>query len=249
MRIYSSTQHPSEVQNLVARMLGVPGAGGGVRVPADGRGIRRQGIAGGAVGVSCRPRGTRHRPPRQGSPRPRRRHDDGPESVTTSVWTGAAVSMRAAYSRGSTWNSTPGAGCSADPVARCERSGDVPCRQRLLLSGGPDSLASGAHRHGVEHRVPRIRRSAGHAVRRADDGRDSDFHRARPARGPQAQPLRTGARREPVRNARAGQRHGPPDSTTRAHQRLCGGGGERLHGSMREPIGTHGAGRCARESL
>ena len=71
MRVLSSTQHPSEVQNLVAHMLGVPGAAGGVRVPADGRGVRRQGIAGRAVGLPRRPGRVRDRPARQGSPRPR----------------------------------------------------------------------------------------------------------------------------------------------------------------------------------
>ena len=49
MRVHCSTQHPSEMQHVVAhalRLRGAPGAGG---MPAHGRRLRRQGIAVGAV--------------------------------------------------------------------------------------------------------------------------------------------------------------------------------------------------------
>ena len=49
---------------------------GGVRVPADGRRVRRQGVAGGAVGVPRGARRARDRPPGEAAPRPRRRHGD-----------------------------------------------------------------------------------------------------------------------------------------------------------------------------
>ena len=44
--VHSSTQHPSETQDVVARVLGVPAQSGHGRVPADGRRVRRQGSAG-----------------------------------------------------------------------------------------------------------------------------------------------------------------------------------------------------------
>ena len=50
MNVFSSTQHPSEVQHLVARMLGRPDAMT-VRVPAHGRRLWRQGKPGGAMGL------------------------------------------------------------------------------------------------------------------------------------------------------------------------------------------------------
>ena len=44
--VYSSTQHPSEVQHMVAHVLGVPQPRGDRRGPAHGRRLRRQGNAG-----------------------------------------------------------------------------------------------------------------------------------------------------------------------------------------------------------
>ena len=69
------------------------------------------------------------------------------------------------------------------PLARRRRPGHVPRRQRLFLSG---ACASSAERmrdqHGLEHRLPRLRRPAGHAVRRAHDGPHRLRHRPRSAR-------------------------------------------------------------------
>ncbi len=48
--VQSSTQHPSETQEIVARVLGVRAARGGGAVPAHGRRLRRQGGAGQRLG-------------------------------------------------------------------------------------------------------------------------------------------------------------------------------------------------------
>ena len=48
--VHSSTQHPSETQEIVARVLGLPQARGGGAVPAHGRRLRRQGNAGQRAG-------------------------------------------------------------------------------------------------------------------------------------------------------------------------------------------------------
>ena len=61
MQIYTSTQHPGEVQHMVAHALGHRGARRGRRVPAHGRRLRRQGNADVAVRVRRRAR-SRARP-------------------------------------------------------------------------------------------------------------------------------------------------------------------------------------------
>ena len=49
MLVHCSTQHPSEMQHLVAHALGLHVAPGAGRMPAHGRRLRRQGVAVGAV--------------------------------------------------------------------------------------------------------------------------------------------------------------------------------------------------------
>ena len=50
MLVYSSTQHPTEVQHVVAHMLGLHDNAVTVEVPPHGRRLRRQGEPGDAVG-------------------------------------------------------------------------------------------------------------------------------------------------------------------------------------------------------
>ena len=57
----------------------------------------------------------------------------------------------------------------ADLSAAGRRPGAVPRRQLLLLSGGPFHLGPLQDQHGVQHRLPRLRRAAGHGRRRARD--------------------------------------------------------------------------------
>ena len=54
--VHSSTQHPAETQEIVARVLGSCAARGGRAVPAHGRGVRRQRGAGQRVGRRRRDR-------------------------------------------------------------------------------------------------------------------------------------------------------------------------------------------------
>ena len=75
MLVHSSTQHPTEVQHCVAKMLAVPDAAVTVRMPAHGRRLRRQGKPGGAVGGARGARRACDRPAGQDPARPRRRHD------------------------------------------------------------------------------------------------------------------------------------------------------------------------------
>ena len=74
--VYSSTQHPSEVQHIVARVLGAAGFVRDLRRAAHGRRLRRQGNAGDAMGGDRGVGGARHRAAVQVPARPRRRHGD-----------------------------------------------------------------------------------------------------------------------------------------------------------------------------
>ena len=107
------------------------------------------------------------------------------------------------------------------PVARRRRPHHVPRRQRLLLSVVPHRHPAHAHQHGVQHRLPRLRRPAGHALRRAHDGPHRLYDRARSARRAQGQLLR---RRRPrphaLRHARRGQHPARARRRARTHQRL-----------------------------
>ena len=73
--VYSSTQHPSELQHLIAHMLDVPAGGDHRRGAAHGRRLRRQGDPGRAMGGDRRARRDQDRPALQAAARPRRRHD------------------------------------------------------------------------------------------------------------------------------------------------------------------------------
>ncbi len=74
MTIHTSTQHPSEMQHLVAAHAQRPGRRRHRRGAAHGRRIRRQGNAGRAMGGDRGARRTRHRQAVQDPARPRRRH-------------------------------------------------------------------------------------------------------------------------------------------------------------------------------
>ena len=73
MLVHASTQDPTEVQHIVARILGVPDAFVTRRDAADGRRLRRQGKPGLRLGGDRRARRPRHRRAVQGQARPRRR--------------------------------------------------------------------------------------------------------------------------------------------------------------------------------
>ena len=72
--VYSSTQHPSEVQHIVARVLAVPDCVRDLPRAPHGRRLRRQGNAGDAMGGDRRAGGAHDRPAVQVPARSRRRH-------------------------------------------------------------------------------------------------------------------------------------------------------------------------------
>ena len=74
--VYSSTQHPSEVQHIVARVLAPAGLLRHLPRAPYGRRLWRQGNSSDAMGGDCGLGGAHHRPALQAPARPRRRYDD-----------------------------------------------------------------------------------------------------------------------------------------------------------------------------
>ena len=72
--VYSSTQHPSEIQHMVAKVLDVASHAVTVEIRRMGGALRRQGDPRQPVRLHLRHRRQEDRPRRQGPPRPRRRH-------------------------------------------------------------------------------------------------------------------------------------------------------------------------------
>ena len=75
MLVHCSTQHPSEVQHLVAKMLKLSEAAVTVEVRRMGGAFGGKETPGGAMGGARGARRARHRPAVQDPARPRRRHD------------------------------------------------------------------------------------------------------------------------------------------------------------------------------
>ena len=74
--VQSSTQHPSETQDIVAHVLGLPRAPGHRAVPADGRRLRRQGVPAARAGRDRRARRHAHRAPGEPAAQPHPGHHD-----------------------------------------------------------------------------------------------------------------------------------------------------------------------------
>ena len=109
------------------------------------------------------------------------------------------------------------------PVRAGDRPGAVPCRQRLFLPERAAGLEADEDEHGLEHRLPRLRRAAGADRRRAHRRGDRLRARQGPARGAQGELLRRrGARRDALPPEGDGQRHRPDRRGARGLVRLCG---------------------------
>jgi xanthine dehydrogenase large subunit len=179
MMVYSSTQHPSEVQHVVAHVLGLDSNQVTVEVRRMGGGFggKESQATQWAVLAALGARKTG---------RPCKIRLDRDDDM---IMTGKRHDFRVDYH-------------------------GVPCRRGLLLPDVSHRHPADADQHGVEHRVPRIRRPAREALRRADDGPHRLCDRPRPARCAQGQYLRRG-RSGPYPVQHAGRGQHPP----RNHQR------------------------------
>ena len=134
--VYSSTQHPSEVQHMVAHVLGVPSNAVTIIV-------RRMG--GGFGGKETQPQPVRGGRGGRGEEVAAGRSRSGPTATTTwsrpaSATISSSTTRSASTTTGGSWRSTATfaarCGFSADLSRAGDRPGAVPRRQCLLLSGG-----------------------------------------------------------------------------------------------------------------
>ena len=188
MLVYSSTQHPTEVQHCVAKMLARPRC---ARSSANAAAW-----AAASAARKARRRNGRRLPrsaPASPAGRSRCRLDRDDDMIMTGkrhdfrIDYAGGLRRRRACSRAVDVALLSPLRLLGRSLARRQRPRHVPCRQRLLLSGSPHPFAPAAHQHGVEHRLSRLRRPAGHDVRRAHDGCDRHQARPRSARCAQAQ--------------------------------------------------------------
>ena len=171
----SSIPRPSiraEVQHTVANVLGASRQRGDGRGAAHGRRLRRQGEP---AGADRGDRGARR------ARRPAGRQSSGSTATTTWSMTGKRHDFRIDYDvgfdddgviRGVRFDQAARCGYSADLSGADRRPRHVPRRQCLCAAQRAHPLAADEDAHGVEHRVPRLRRAAGHGRDRARDRRD-----------------------------------------------------------------------------
>ena len=182
MQVFISTQHPGEVQHMVAHALGIDAHDVVVDVPAHGRRLRRQGNADVAVRVRRRRSRAQHRPRGQAAARSRRRHALDRQAPRVRLLATTSASTTTAASSGSTSRSRRAA---ASPPTCPGRSTIARCSTPTTPTGCPTSRSIRYRcktQHGLGHRVPRLRRTAGHVRDRARDRRDRARTAPRPAR-------------------------------------------------------------------
>ena len=184
--VQSSTQHPSETQEIVAHVLGLANHAGDRAVPADGRRLRRQGDAAARLRRDRGARRDAHRPPGAAAAQPHPGHDDDRQAARLPRPVAGRLRRR-----------RPAAGARRDadlrrrleprPVRAGAGPGAVPRRQRLLDPARAGERPDRADPQDLADRVPRVRRAAGDA---GDRGRPRPLraaarHRRRRAAPPQ----------------------------------------------------------------
>ncbi len=174
----SPPQAPTEVQHLVAKVLGVPDAAVVTEVRRLGGGFGGKETQ--AAPIACIAAALAQR-----TGRPvKLRLDRDDDMVLTGKRHDFVVDYDVGFDAGgrcrrSTSASPRAAASLAGPLGRGERSGHVHCRQRLLSPQCDRSLAPLPHEHRLEHRLPGLWRTAGHDGRRARHRRDRLAPRAR----------------------------------------------------------------------
>ena len=206
MLVHCSTQHPSEMQHLVAhapRPAVAPRAG---RVPAHGRRLRRQGVAVGAVRLRRGGRRAQAEAAGQAAPRPRRRLPDHRPAPLLPLRLRGRLRRRRPRPRRRADD-----GLARRLLGRPVRPGDdaraLPLRQRLLAARRRDARLLRQDQHAEQHRLPRLRRAA---------GRDRDReHRRLRSRARSARTRSTcGASTSTASGQRAGERNVTPYGQT-----------------------------------
>ena len=173
MLVHSSTQHPTEVQHVVAHVLGLRDNAVTVEVRRMGGGFGGKESQATQWAALAALAALEDRPALQDAARPRRRHDHDRQAARLPRRLLASASTRGRHAaRRRRRRFAARCGYSADlslgVVDRTMFHADnayfcPPCRDRH---------AAHADQHRVQHRLPRLRRPAGHAVRRAHDRPD-----------------------------------------------------------------------------
>ena len=207
MLVHCSTQHPSECQHLIAKVLERPGCRRHRRGAPHGRRVRRQGDASRAMGRDRGACGARHRARVQDPARPRRRHVPDRQAARFPCRLRDRFRRRGKHPRARNRDGVA-LRLFGRRVRRDQRPRHVPRRQCLLPAGRDDHDETNEDQHGLQHRVSRLRRPAGHDGRRARDRRDRLVARARSARCAQEEPLRRRPRRHALRHDGRGQHPG-----------------------------------------
>ena len=210
MTVHASTQDPTETQHIVARILGIPDAFVTVETRRMGGGF------GGKESQACAWAAIAALAARVTGHPCKIRLDRDDDFVLTGKRHDFRADWRIGYDdQGRRRRLRRGAQCALrllrGLVARRLRPRDVPRRQRLLAARGLDPHAPAQDQHRLQHRLPRLRRPAGHDRHRARDGRDCARARPRSARRSQGQSLARGGGAHPLRPGGRGLRNATGD--------------------------------------
>ena len=181
MLVHSSTQHPTEVQHNVAKVLGLPDNAVTVEVRRMGGGFggkeSQPALIAAIAALAAAKTG-----------RPAKLRLDRDDDM---IMTGKRHDFRIDYDVGFDDDGRI-LGIRFDHAARCGYSADLSgaiadramfhADNAYALHNAHHPLAADEDAHGVEHRLPRLRRAAGHGRDRAGDRRDRLRARPRPAR-------------------------------------------------------------------
>ena len=164
--VYSSTQHPSEVQHMVAHALGIPSHAVTVEIRRMGGGFGGKETQSNQFAAIAAIAAKRTRAGRQDQAGPRRRHDRDRQAARLPDRLRGRLRRRGQHCRRRLHL------CGAlrlfvGPFRTGHRSRAVPLRQCLFLPGGACQVGAALHQHRLQHRLSRLRRPAGHGRGRA----------------------------------------------------------------------------------
>ncbi len=195
------------------------------RDPPHGRRLRRQGDAGQPVRGHRGHRGQEAPPRGQDPPRPRRRHDRHRQAARFRHRLRGRLRRRRQRSLASTYVYAARCGYSSDLSGPVTDRALFHCDNAYFWPAVHGQVGAALHQHRLQHRLPRLRRAAGHGRRRARHRRGRLRGRQGPAGDPQAQFLRPDGRgRRAQRHALSpdgrGQHHPPHRRRTGGESRL-----------------------------
>ncbi len=196
MTVHASSQDPTETQHIVARVLGVPDAFVTVETRRMGGGF------GGKESQACTWAAMAALAARVTGRPCKVRLDRDDDFMLTGKRHDFRADWRVGFDdrrrrRRLRRHAQRALRLFGRSVAGRRRPRDVSRRQRLLAAARLDRLAPAEDQHGIQHRLPRVRRPAGHDRDRARDGRDRPRARPRSARRPQGKSSARRLRRTP----------------------------------------------------